>query len=154
MGEVSRILDQLHRAYEGPAWHGPALAEILPGVTAEMAARRPIAGGHTIWEIVFHLTVWMSVPVRRLRGETLAGLSPEQDWPPVTDSSEAAWRRSLVLLAEAERNLEAEVRELNDDRLGEIVLGDRPHSIYTLLHGVIQHNLYHAGQIALLKKLQ
>ena len=71
----------------------------------------------------------------------------------MTDSSEATWQGSLVPLAEARRNLEVQVRELSDDRLGEIVLGDRLHFIYTLLHGVIQHNLYHAGRIALLKKL-
>jgi uncharacterized damage-inducible protein DinB len=152
MSEVSRILDQLHRAYTGPAWHGPALGEILSDVTAEMAARRPLPDAHTIWELVVHLTVWMDVPMVRLRGKEIPVLPPEEDWPAVPESSEAAWKRALEGLAEAQRNLEAEVRKLTDERLSEKVLGDRPYSIYTLLHGVVQHNLYHAGQISMLKK--
>ena len=152
MGEMSRILDQLHRAYTGPAWHGPALGEILSDVTAEMAARRPLSGAHTIWELVAHITVWISVPTRRLQGEEIPVLPPEQDWPAVPESSEAAWKRALETLAEAQHNLEAEVRNLTDARLSEKVLGDRPYSLYTLLHGVVQHNLYHAGQISMLKK--
>ena len=152
MSEVSRILDQLHRAYEGPAWHGPALGETLAGVTAEMAARRPLPGAHTIWELVAHLTVWIAVPTRRLLGDEIPTLPAEQDWPAVPESSEAAWKQTLAGLAEAQRNLEDEVRKLSDARLSEKVLGDRPYSIYTLLHGVVQHNLYHAGQIAMLKK--
>jgi uncharacterized damage-inducible protein DinB len=151
MSETSRILDQLHRAYHGPAWHGPALGEILSGVTAEMAANRPLPDAHTIWEIVLHIAVWESVATRRLQGEEIPKLPPAQDWPAVLEANEAGWRRALDGLAEAQQNLESQIRGLEDARLREKVLGDRPYSIYTLLHGVIQHNLYHAGQIALLK---
>jgi uncharacterized damage-inducible protein DinB len=152
MPETSRILDQIHRAYEGPAWHGPALREVLTGVTWQTAAQRPIPGAHTIWELVLHLTVWMSVPTRRIQGAELPTLTPDQDWPAAPLPSESAWREALDRLAEAQRNLEEEVRQLSDDRLREKVLGEVPYSIYTMLHGVAQHNLYHAGQIALLKK--
>lgn len=152
MTEVSRILDQLHRAYEGPAWHGPALREILAGVTFETAAQRPIPGAHTIWELVLHLAVWISVPTRRIIGDEIPTLPPDQDWPATPEPSESGWRDALNQLAEAQRNLESEVSQLTDDRLRERVLGEVPYSIYTLLHGVAQHNLYHAGQIALLKK--
>jgi uncharacterized damage-inducible protein DinB len=152
MTEVSRILDQLHRAYEGPAWHGPALREVLAGVTSQTAAQRPIPGAHTIWELVLHLTVWMSVPTRRIAGAEIPTLPPDQDWPAAPAPSESGWREALYQLAQAQRNLESEVRKLTDDRLREKVLGEVPYSIYTMLHGVVQHNLYHAGQIALLKK--
>jgi len=152
MTEVSRILDQLHRAYEGPAWHGPALREVLAGVTYQGAAQRPIPEAHTIWELVLHLTVWISVPTRRLEGAEIPTLPPDQDWPAASEPCESGWRQALDQLAQAQRNLEAEVRKLTDERLREKVLGDVPYSIYTMLHGVVQHNLYHAGQIALLKK--
>jgi uncharacterized damage-inducible protein DinB len=152
MPETTRILDQIHRAYEGPAWHGPALREVLDGVTWQTAAQRPIPGAHTIWELVLHLTVWMSVPTRRLAGAEIPTLPPDQDWPAPPAPSEAAWTEALDRLAQAQHNLEAEVRNLPDERLREKVLGDVPYSIYTMLHGVVQHNLYHAGQIALLKK--
>ena len=146
MTEVSRILDQLHRAYEGPA------REVLAGVTSQTAAQRPIPGAHTIWELVLHLTVWMSVPTRRIAGAEIPTLPPDQDWPAAPEPSESGWQQALDRLAEAHCNLESEVRKLTDDRLREKVLGEVPYSIYTMLHGVVQHNLYHAGQIALLKK--
>jgi uncharacterized damage-inducible protein DinB len=152
MPETSRILDQLHRAYEGPAWHGPALGEILAGVTWRTAAQRPIPGAHTIWELVLHITVWISVPTRRLEGAEIPTLPPDQDWPAAPEPSESAWHEALAKLAEAQQNLESAVRQLTDDRLRDKVLGEVPYSIYTMLHGVVQHNLYHAGQIALLKK--
>lgn len=152
MPETARILDQLHRAYEGPAWHGPALRETLSGVTWQTAAQRPIAGAHTIWELVLHLTVWMSVPTRRIQGVEMPTLPADQDWPAAPAPSESAWSEALDRLAQAQRSLEDEVRKLTDDRLREKVLGEVPYSIYTMLHGVVQHNLYHAGQIALLKK--
>jgi len=152
MSEVARILDQLHRAYEGPAWHGPALREVLAGVTHATAAQRPIPDAHTIWELVLHVTVWMSVPARRIAGAEIPTLPPEQDWPAASEPSESAWGQALEQLAQAQRDLESAVRQLTDDRLREKVLGEVPYSIYTMLHGVAQHNLYHAGQIALLKK--
>ena len=152
MTEVARILDQLHRAYEGPAWHGPALREVLAGVTYQTAAQRPIPGAHTIWELVLHLTVWMSVPTRRIAGAEIPTLPPDQDWPAPPEPSELDWQQALDHLAQAQRDLESEVRQLTDERLREKVLGEVPYSIYTMLHGVVQHNLYHAGQIALLKK--
>ncbi|HXM44038.1 MAG TPA: DinB family protein [Bryobacteraceae bacterium] len=150
MPEVSRILDQLHRAYEGPAWHGPALREILTGVTWQTAAQRPIPGAHTIRELVLHM--WISVPTRRIEGAEMPTLPPEQDWPAAPEPTESAWQQALDRLAEAQRNLESQVGQLTDDRLRDKVLGEVPYSIYTMLHGVVQHNLYHAGQIALLKK--
>jgi uncharacterized damage-inducible protein DinB len=156
MSEVNRIAGWIHAAYEGPAWHGPALCEVLTGVTADTAAQRPISRAHTIREIVLHITVWISVATRRLEGAAIPTLAAAEDWPaapePSPETRDAEWQRALERLAEAQRNLEAAARKLTDDRLRETVLGDRPYSIYTMLHGVVHHNLYHAGQIALIKK--
>lgn len=152
MSEVSRIHDQLHRAYTGPAWHGPALREILAGVTWQTAAQRPIPGAHTIWELVLHVTVWMSVVTRRIEGAEMPTLPPDQDWPAAPEPSAAGWQEALDRLAHAQTNLETVVRGLTDDRLRDKVMGEVPYSIYTMLHGAVQHNLYHGGQIALLKK--
>jgi len=151
MSESSRIAAQLHHAYHGPAWHGPALTAVLAGVTPELAARRPVPAAHTIWEIVLHITVWISVVTRRLHGEEITVLPPHLDWPAPPEASPDAWRQTLDRLAQAEQTLEDDVRGLPDDRLREKVMGDVPYSIYVMLHGVVQHSLYHAGQIALLK---
>jgi uncharacterized damage-inducible protein DinB len=151
MSEAKRIADQLRRAFEGGAWHGPAVQEILQGVTAAQAARRPVAGAHTIWELVHHITAWATLVRRRLEGETIVDVPHKQDWPPVTDTNAAAWKRALKNLKDSQRRLGRTIAGLSDAQLKKKVPGKK-HTLYVEAHGVIQHDLYHAGQIALLKK--
>ena len=151
MSEIERIADQLRRAYEGKAWHGPAVREILAGATAAQAARRPLPDAHSIWELVVHIGVWEAFVRRRLEGEIITDVPPEQDWPPVTDTSEAAWTRALAQLEEGHLRLRKVIAALPESRLSDTVQG-MGYSVYFMLHGVVQHGLYHAGQIALLKK--
>jgi uncharacterized damage-inducible protein DinB len=151
MSEAARIADQLRRAFSGDAWHGDSVFEILDGVTAAQAAAHPIRNGHSIWELVLHVAAWDGAVRRRLGGEALA-LSNEQNFPPVTDTSESAWGKALEHVRRVHDELVAAVSALPDSRLGERVPGEN-HDIYQKLHGVVQHELYHAGQIALLKKM-
>ena len=150
MSEVKRIHDQLRRSFEGPAWHGPSIKELVADVTARKAASKPLAGAHSIWEIVLHIAAWEEGARRRLTGDR-AELSTEEDWPPVNDTSEAAWREALEFMERNHLGLREAISGLDDARLPEPVV-DGMSSVYGTLHGVIQHNLYHAGQIALLKK--
>jgi uncharacterized damage-inducible protein DinB len=149
--EVERIRDQLHRAFRGDAWHGPAVRELLQGVTAAQAAARPLPRAHTIWEIVLHVAAWASIVRRRIEGEEGITITPEVDWPPVVATDEGAWREALGRLEAAHADLERTVGGLGDDALDRKAAGS-PSTAYVLLHGVAQHDLYHAGQIALLKK--
>ncbi|HKA21413.1 MAG TPA: DinB family protein [Blastocatellia bacterium] len=151
MSEKKRLNDQLKRAFEGQAWHGPSVSEVLAGVNAQQAAAHPIAGGHSIWELALHIQTWERVGRRRIQEFVPIDVSDEEDWPKVTDTSEAAWARTLEELRSNHQALRAAIRELDEDKLDEIVPGTT-YSVYFLLHGVIQHDLYHAGQIALLKK--
>ncbi len=150
MQEIKRIVDQLKRAYEGEAWHGPSLRELLNGVTAETAAKKPLAHAHSIWEIVLHIAAWENAVRRRLEGEVVT-LSNKEDWPPVNNASETAWKNALAALQASNEQLRETILHLNDARLSDIAPGKK-YSVYYMLHGVIQHDLYHAGQIALLKK--
>ncbi|HEX8354971.1 MAG TPA: DinB family protein [Pyrinomonadaceae bacterium] len=152
MREVARIGSQLKRASEGGAWHGPALLELLADVPAAQAASRPLAGAHGIWEIALHVAAWQGFATRALEGEPMpSNLPAGEDWPPVTDASEGAWRAAVANLREVNKRLRDAVRRLSDEDLEKIV-GGREYTVYFLLHGVVQHGLYHAGQIALLKK--
>ncbi len=148
--EAKRIQDQLRRAFQGPAWHGQSLKELLAGIQPGEAAAKPIPGAHSIWEIVLHITAWNVAVWRRLQGDP-AELAPEEDWPPVGDTGDLSWREALSLLEVAHKRLWDELDEFEDDRLKEDVPGNS-YSVYFMLHGLIQHNLYHAGQVALLKK--
>jgi uncharacterized damage-inducible protein DinB len=119
-------------------------------VTAAKAAARPIIGAHSIWEIVLHIKAWEEGILLRLGGER-AELSEEEQWPPVTNTSEAAWRDALTALEESHLTLRAAVASLDDEGLTKPIV-EGMSSVYGSLHGVIQHDLYHAGQIALLKR--
>lgn len=147
MSEIERIADQAERAYRGEAWHGPSVREVLQGVGADQAAARPLPGAHTIRELVVHVIVWMNEARARLAGEGRDDLPPEEDWP----EGAGAWQDLLEELDGAHRAFVAAIRGLDDESLVDAVAG-HPSTVYELLHGVIQHNLYHAGQIALLKK--
>jgi uncharacterized damage-inducible protein DinB len=152
MSEIKRINDQLKRAFEGKAWHGPSVSEVLAGVTAEQAARRQVPGAHSIWEITLHIATWERVGRRRIDESAPIDVSDDEDWPSVEDTSEEAWTSTLDELRRNHQALREAIRRLDDARLAGIVPGTI-YSVYFLLHGVIQHDLYHAGQIALLKKL-
>jgi len=151
MSEMQRIEDQLGRAFEGHAWHGPAVRELLANVTAAKAVARPLSDAHNIREIVLHIATWEEVVRRRFQGEAVADLPPEQDWPLVQDISEAAWRKVIDDLERGHRSLREAIARSGEMQLAEMVPG-KEHSVYHMLHGVIQHDLYHAGQIAVLKK--
>jgi uncharacterized damage-inducible protein DinB len=157
MTEIGRLADQLQRAFYADAWCGPALLETLEGVTAAEAAARPLARAHSIWEIVSHLSGWKRVVHRRLEGE-LVRLPKEGDWPRVTDTSEQGWQDTLSRLKSRHDALLAAVRGMDDARLEDVLITETSRetgggvSCYVTLHGVAQHDLYHGGQISLLKK--
>jgi uncharacterized damage-inducible protein DinB len=149
--EAEQIADQLERAFEGDAWHGPSISEILADVSAEQAAARPLPETHSIWEIVLHVTAWQKTVRERLQGRPMTSLPDEVDWPRPADTSAAAWAEAVRdLRAEYER-LREETLRWSDRDLGETTKSRR-YTVYEELHGVLQHGLYHAGQIAILKK--
>lgn len=149
--EAEKIADQLERAFEGDAWHGQSISEILAGISAEEAAAKPLPGVHSIWEIVLHTTVWQRTVRERLQGRPIISLPDEEDWPRVADTSVTAWAEAMRDLRDEYELLRQEALRWKDRDLGEMTEGQR-FTAYEMLHGVVQHGLYHAGQIAILKK--
>lgn len=150
MSEIDRIADQLDRAFAGDAWHGDPLMKILGGLTAKQAHLHAIRGVHSIWEIVNHLRAWKDAIPFRLKGE-VKELNAQEDWPIIADNSEGAWQSSVADLQHRHQEFLKAVRAFPEAKLGDKV-PNRDHSYYVLLHGMVQHDLYHAGQIAILKK--
>src|SRR5262245_38534558 len=104
MREAERIADQLKRSFYGEAWSGPSVKEAVEGVTASMAVEHPLQDIHSIWELVHHVTAWVDIVRRRVEREVFA-VSPEMNFPPVADDSEAAWQESLRRMEQAESEL-------------------------------------------------
>jgi uncharacterized damage-inducible protein DinB len=148
--ENSGIADQLQRAFYGNAWHGPAVMEILEDVDALTAAAKPIASVHSIWELLLHTAVWDGVALTRLAGSKCQPTG-DANFPPVTNATEAAWRKAVSDAKRTHDKLVRTVSGLSDERLRDRVPGKR-YNFYHMLHGIAQHELYHAGQMAILKK--
>jgi uncharacterized damage-inducible protein DinB len=155
--ECAKIADQLKRAFHGEAWHGPSVKEILSGVTAEQAMARPIANAHSIWELVLHIETWVRAPLEAMSGKKMPALDatdhadPEIDWPPVRKTGQSEWRAAQKRAFATADELVAAIEKFGDARLREKVPG-RKYDFWFLLHGAVQHALYHAGQMAMLKK--
>ena len=152
--EVERIRDQFRRSFDGEAWHGPSVLQLLNGITAQQAAAHPIPGAHSIWELTLHIAAWERACKRRLEGDP-AQLTDAEDWRPIDDTSEAAWESTKQELIDNHRELLNAIATVDESRLNEAIIKDPSipfSSVYVTLHGGVQHNLYHAGQIAMLKK--
>jgi len=147
MSRATRLANHIERTVTGPMWHGPALVEVLDEVDAGRARARPIAGAHSIWEIVLHITAWADIARQRIHGEALGDPAPEQDWPAIGGD----WPQALERLTESHRRLAADVRLLDDAAL-EARVKNLEYPVGILLDGVVEHGTYHGGQIALLKK--
>lgn len=150
MNEIERIVDQMKRSWGGDAWHGPSLSELLAGVDAEKAAARPLSGAHSIWELVLHITTWDRIVTQRLKEWRGIEPSDAENFPAVTSKTDEAWQNARKGLERAHHDLEDAASSWPEGRLNDRV-PDKPYSVYVMLHGAVQHELYHAGQIALLK---
>jgi len=149
--EVDRLEEQLRRTLEGEAWHGPSVLELLAGVSAAQAASHPIPGAHSIWELVLHLATDYDLVLRRLAGDGRQ-LTAAEAWPPCPASTEEAWQQTVQELKLRNKTLRQAVRDFPNERLDAPLVPEPPYTAYTQFIGVTQHHLYHAGQIALLKR--
>ena len=153
--ECNRIAYQLASTLNGEAWYGDSLREILAGVTAGQALTHPIPSAHSIWELVLHVEAWCKLALGAVQGVPIPawqGMAKELDWPPVTGTSEQAWQVAVTSLFASHLRFVDAIKEFGDERLEAAVPG-RTYNFYRLFQSMTQHAVYHAGQIALLKKM-
>lgn len=146
-----QLATEVRRTTAGPMWHGPAIIELLTGLTYVAANSRPIAGAHTIWEVALHIASWADIARTRLGPTIMRDPIRSKDWPPVPNPSPATWRQAIELVGSSYEALAIQVASLTPDDLTRIVPG-RDYTVETMVRGVIEHGTYHGGQIAVLKK--
>ena len=146
------LLQQMKACFEGDAWYGPSLMLLLTELDVQRAGARPIASGHSAWEIVLHITTWKRVATERLRRKAATSVADDEDWPAVTDISESAWKQAITALRDAQQDLIKAVAEINDDSEMSRGIAGTSYNVGFLLMGIVEHDLYHTGQIALLAK--
>lgn len=151
---VSVLLRLFDQAFTAPAWHGTPLWGSLRGISARQALRRPARGRHNIWELVLHVAYWKYVVRRRLtRDESLEFARAGSNWiAPPRKPDARAWKADLALLRNEHRLLRAVIARFPAARLAR--RGWR--STWTNeqhIYGIASHDLYHAGQIQLIKRL-
>lgn len=153
---LRHYLAMMDEAYDHKAWHGTTLRGSIRGVTARQAAWRPALGRHNIWELVVHAAYWKYAVHRRLMGTRRGSFVLKgSNWfvRPEGAAAEADWRRDVALLDEQHRELRADLARLAPAEILEPSRGARPTKAF-LVRGIAAHDLYHAGQIQLLKRLQ
>jgi len=153
--ECNRIAHQLDSTINGDAWYGDSLQNIINDVTANQAQARAIPSAHSIWELLCHVDAWVNFTLGAVQGVPIPawpGMPVELDWPAVTDTSERAWKHAVDSFFSNHLRLVETIKTFTDDRLEATVPG-RTCNFYRLFLGVTQHAIYHAGQIALLKKI-
>ncbi len=152
--EVTRLIEEMKLSFagdeHGEARYGPALKWLLHDVDAQLALRRPFPNLHTIWELVLHVIAWKKYTAARLRDES-ALMTDEINWEPILRTDEAAWKDVVSNLESAQAELLDAASRLTDENLSTPPAGGKTPR-YRALHGIMQHDIYHGGQIALLKK--
>jgi hypothetical protein len=151
---IEHLLGLFDESYNRAAWHGPNLRGSIRGVTAREAALRLKAGRHNIWEIVVHAAYWKYAVRRRLSGEKRGSFSlPGSNWfsRPI-ERTEKAWRADVALLDKEHHLLREAVSSFRPENLDRRAPGSKS-SARRLIAGIALHDVYHAGQIQLIKKL-
>jgi uncharacterized damage-inducible protein DinB len=150
MSELKRILNHYDGVLNGDAWHGDAVWKILETIPAQTAAARPLPGTHTIWELVSHITFWEGVVTKRLAG-LRAGLVEELNFPPMPAATDENWKTTLDEFRASNRTFREALAKLDPAKLEQLTAAGK-RTYYDEAHGIIEHHVYHLGQIAMLKK--
>lgn len=147
--EIDIVVERLRTTFEGRAWHGPPFTVQLEGVDAGQARAHPIEGRHSIWEIVNHAAFWMEKTCEALEREAMPDIKGTEDWPSA-GKTEKEWAEAKEALRRTYEALVESVTHFDGTRLGETVPGRR-YNFSVMFQGIVDHNVYHMGQIAILR---
>jgi uncharacterized damage-inducible protein DinB len=150
-------VNRLNDTWHGTPWYGDPSDKILSGITAAEASKLLAPDTHSIWQLVLHMTAWTETATGRVRG--MGSKAPERgDWPAVGETTESAWAEALAELELVRKTLVEELNVTHEEELQLHVknhnppFGDTGMSRAGTVYGLIEHDIYHLGQIAMLKR--
>ncbi|MCU0418680.1 MAG: DinB family protein [Cyclobacteriaceae bacterium] len=143
--EVKRLVRQWQKTFDGHPWHGPALMEVLNSLSEQTAQQR-IGSGHSINELVLHMTAWRTFVVARLQGDVDFEVSDTDNFP-----VPGSWEKTLRDFRQSQDALLRHVKDFPEEKLDTLV-PTRKYTYYTMLHGIHEHDIYHLGQIVYIVK--
>lgn len=146
-GALTQLVDLFRRTFDGTPWHGPAVMEVLRSLKIEQTDLR-VGDSHSIGELVAHIVAWREFAIKKLEGDAAYGVSEEANFPMMTAEK---WPAMLERLEASQQRILELLEVMPAEKLDEITPG-KAHALYILLHGVVQHDLYHLGQIVLMKQ--
>jgi len=149
MDEKNRIKDLFNRAYYSKSWHGDSISKIIEGLTWE-ECRKKLNSTHTIAELILHMIAWKNMVSSCLSGANVS-LSDEEDWPKPDLSNDSDWEKIKLDLERAHVDFIGSVDKFDFDKMNEIVQGQN-YPFFVMIYGLLEHDIYHAGQIAIIKK--
>ena len=152
MDDIDRILKHYDGVLNGDAWHGDAVWKVLADLPAATAAARPVSKAHSIWEIVDHMIFWEGVVVQRFQGKR-AGLVEELNFPATPSPTEENWQKTLSEFRNSNRLFRETLAKLDPTKLNDLTAAGK-RTYHSEAHGILEHHVYHLGQIVLLKKSQ
>lgn len=150
MSELTRILNHYDGVLNGDPWYGEPVWKILHGIPAQTASARPLSGAHTIWELVNHMTFWEGVVTKRLAG-LRSGLVDELNFLPMPAPTDENWQTTLGEFRASNSIFREALAKLDPAKLEQLTAAGK-RTYYDEAHGIIEHHVYHLGQIAMLKK--
>lgn len=151
---IQHIIRLFKETYEGEPWHGRSIKSLLSEVNPSLGLKKPNEGSHSIVELVYHMVTWREFTITRLRADEDKDLKyfEENDWRALDLNDVQTWYKGLELLQDSQERLTNLLEEFQDSILPEKV-HERTYNFLVLLYGVVQHDIYHAGQIAYAYKL-
>lgn len=144
--EIQKLCDILRHSFEGNAWHGPAVMEVL-SVMDESIVTKKINTTHSILELVGHMTVWRTFVTQRLLDNESFEVTDEMNF-----SLPESWPKAINALRDSQEKLLHSLEQFPVERLTEVV-PNLPFKFFTMINGIIHHDLYHLGQIVLIKRI-
>lgn len=150
-----KLVNEINKVFSGQPWYGSPIYDILGHVTFETVYERPAKGGHTIAEIILHMLSWTEEIIDRLN-EMPAGFPSSGNWPEPGAPDEEKWKMWIADIKLVTLNLVRVIQEFPEEKWNQLTIDERPEEPKTtyqeMVEGFIQHQIYHAGQVALLNK--